>query len=609
MMKHYFLTAALMAFALAGFAQSEQQIEVREYNEKQQKTPLADVGVTVLNAGAAMSDQNGLATLRFRTLHAGDRVTVRRIEKSGYEIFNKQALEQWNVSPQRPFMIVLCKADRLRALRDQYSRVASESYERQYKQEQARLAAERKKTAMLEEEYQKKLTDLENQYQQQLEDLENYVDQFARIDLSELNGKQQKLIKLVKDGKIDEAIRQYESEDFQAQYEKQSQEIAKIDQAQEQLSKLEAKKRSQRESIHAAIGRQVATYRLAGGRENFQKVTDLLKAVADADTTQLLAVWEYAEHALKQNDLDESVRYRMIYIRGCKNNPERYADGWRRQGQAYMRWRKFDEANRCFQISYHIDDSLSAAEPGRFAPRLAQDLRQLALFYRWTNNLAKLTETLARGIEVSDRLYAEEPESYAEIASNMYAEQALCLLYGGKADEAVSTSKKAVEIARTISKDQYESFVSLNVALTNQSQIYYMTNDWKGLIEAQSEYVHIQEKFYEQNPLSTIQYLQSGYNNLAEANLHLPNLEECEKYLLKSEQLLNEIMVTDPEAHRYDEFNLCDIGAHLYEAMGNRVKSDNYVERAISAFGKMNKADQDSNRELFDALIKIRDSH
>ncbi|MBO6011971.1 MAG: hypothetical protein J6P82_00440, partial [Bacteroidales bacterium] len=205
-MKKLISSILFLASFAALSAQVEQTVIVQEYNESSKKTPLSQVGVTVMNAGAAISDENGQATLRFRTLHAGDKVTIRRIEKAGYEIFNSQAIEQWTISPQQPFRIVLCRSDRFKALRDEYNRVASDSYARQYKAEQARLAEERKRTNMLEETYKQKLLDLENQYQQQLEDLDNYVDQFARIDLSELSIRQAKLIRMVKEGKIDEAI-------------------------------------------------------------------------------------------------------------------------------------------------------------------------------------------------------------------------------------------------------------------------------------------------------------------------------------------------------------------------------------------------------------------
>lgn len=588
-------------------AQVEQPIVVNEYNGKAKKTPLADVGVTVMNAGATKSDQNGAATLRFRTLHAGDRVTVRRIDKAGYEIFNQQAVDQWNVSPQRPFMLILCKSEDLKALRDQYNRVASQSYERQYKQEQARLAAERKKTSMLEEEYQKKLTELENQYQQQLEDLDNYVDQFARIDLSELSGKQMKLIKLVQDGKIDEAIERYESEDFQAQYRKQSEDIAKIDQAQAKLAKIEAEKRSQREKIHAAIGRQIATYRLAGGRENFQKVTDLLKGVADADTTNALAVWEYANHALRQHQYDESERYFNIYLRNKTLTQEMRAIGWRNLSQCYTLQRNFPASERASLDALHVYDSLVKINPQQHNRQYLATVGTLTNLYRWMGNMDATSQLLEKAMPMVDNLYKEDPETCADLATSLKGSLSIALCAKGDVSAAVATGKESVSIAKAIYEKDNDKSRYLTWALSNMGQVYYMSSNWEGLVEISLEQNALYEVLYKNNPEANIVLLQSGYNNTAEAYLHLPDLAKCEEYLVKSEELLDQIIQVNAAPHRYDQFNLYDIGAHLYQALDNAEKMNLYIDKAITAFGQMPEAEQKGCQQLYDALVKMKE--
>ena len=123
----------LLLLPLQLFAQSQQQVMVREYREKSQKTPLEGVSLSVQNAGSSISDAQGSMTLQFRTLKAGDAVQVRRVDLAGYEIFNREAVEQWTISPQQAFNLVLCRSDRFKQLRDQYMRVSSASYERQYK--------------------------------------------------------------------------------------------------------------------------------------------------------------------------------------------------------------------------------------------------------------------------------------------------------------------------------------------------------------------------------------------------------------------------------------------------------------------------------------------
>ncbi len=607
-MKHLLTTLLCWSAVWAASAQVEQAIVVQEYNERSKKTPLAQVGVTVMNAGAAFSDANGQATLRFRTLHAGDKVSLRRIEKAGYEVFNQQAVEQWTISPQRPFHLVLCRSDKFKALRDEYNRVASDSYARQYKAEQARLAEERKRTHMLEETYQQKLLDLENQYQQQLEDLDNYVDQFARIDLSELSGKQAKLIQLVKEGKIDEAIAEYEAKDYQAQYEKETHEIAKIDEAQAKLARIEAKKRSDREKLFQAITRQVNTYFLAGGRENFRKANTLLKKVADADTTNLQAVYAYGVQAVRQRNLADCETYLNIYIRGCAEWPERQADGYLYLSEAYVQMQAFEPAIEQLQKGLAIRKQIAQTDPERMAAPLLEAQNTLLTCYQWTGNVEGMLQTLQEAIPNAEKLYAQEPHIYGYILPTLYSSNGIALFYSQQPEKARQEAEKGVALsAKHYEADQglvseEERSSSYTHCLTNLSQICYMTADWQALADAQQQYVAIIEKQYKQNPDAMAVYLQGGYNNLAEAYLHLADYTRCEQYFIKSEEMQKSIENNSETFNAYNWFNLADIGAHLYQALGNREKMQHYIEVALLNYQSMTPETQAEAQPLYEAL-------
>ena len=129
-MKHLniLFVCLLSVVSATSFGQSVQPGYVKEYNELMQKTPLSDVEIVISNASSTASGVRGDFMLQFRTLKPGDKVNVRRIEKLGYEIFNKEALEQWFISrDNRPFTIVMSKSDRFKRIRDNDSRVSSES--------------------------------------------------------------------------------------------------------------------------------------------------------------------------------------------------------------------------------------------------------------------------------------------------------------------------------------------------------------------------------------------------------------------------------------------------------------------------------------------------
>lgn len=239
--------------AVCAIAQTTQQVQIVEYNGKESKTPVQGVGLTVQNAAAAISDAQGMLTLQFRTLHQGDVVTLRRIDKAGYEVFNSEAVEQWVISPSNTFQLVICRSDRFRQLCDQYNKVASESYARQLQADKAKLEAERKAGKLKEAEYEAQMQDLINQYEEQLENLDLYVEKFARFDLSELSDEEQQIIELVQQGQIDEAIARYEQLDLLSKYQAESKDIQQITSAQDSLSAVRQNKVQARDSIGQII--------------------------------------------------------------------------------------------------------------------------------------------------------------------------------------------------------------------------------------------------------------------------------------------------------------------------------------------------------------------
>lgn len=192
------------------FAQVTQPGVVQEYNEKAKKTPLAGVELNVRNANNTISAKDGSFSLQFKTLKPGDRVTVRRIEKLGYEIFNKEALEQWNLNPNTPFVIILCRSDKFKAIRDNIKRGTSENYYKQYKNACAQLTNLKEELKINEDEYNKHLAEIIDIYESKLDDLDNYIDKFSRIDLSEASALEQEAIELAQNGNFDEAIAKYE---------------------------------------------------------------------------------------------------------------------------------------------------------------------------------------------------------------------------------------------------------------------------------------------------------------------------------------------------------------------------------------------------------------
>lgn len=286
-MKKLILCAIIGMMALAAAAQTVQHGLVLEYREAAPKTALPGVEVRVYPAQSTVSDANGKFSLEFLTLSPGERISVRSIAKDGYEVFNSDALEQWNLSPENTFSIVMCRSDRFKRLKDLYYANSEERYARQYRDAAANLRRLRDANRIAQHEFADSLARIEKLYARQLENLDNYVDRFARIDLSEISAAEQEIIGLVQAGRIDEAIARYDELGAAGRLVSTLRQRAEVRQAVERLGEAEAGMTLAADSLLAVVSRQIQTLELAGDYGNNARILELYRSVADSDTTNI----------------------------------------------------------------------------------------------------------------------------------------------------------------------------------------------------------------------------------------------------------------------------------------------------------------------------------
>ncbi len=282
-----FLTILVIFISFPFFAQVSQPGIVQEYNEKAKKTPLAGVEVKAKYANSTVSDKNGKFTLSFLTGKAGQHIDLRSIEKRGYEIFNKDAIEQWNLNPNKSFVIVMCRSDRFKKIRDNYLKVSSESYAKRLKKEEAQLAKLKADGRLKEEEYNHQLSLLHENYERQLDNLDAYVDRFARIDLSEISSVEQEIIDLVKQGKIDEAIDRYDKLNIEDKLVEGINNINKVKSAISTLTDKEIAITESSDSLYAMASRQIETLMIDPTQEQIKMAKDIYISLADADPSNI----------------------------------------------------------------------------------------------------------------------------------------------------------------------------------------------------------------------------------------------------------------------------------------------------------------------------------
>lgn len=596
------LILTMLAGLTLATAQSVQDVVVKEYNAKNQKTPLSGVGLTVTNAGATMSDAQGQASLRFRTLKAGDRVQVRRVELAGYEVFNTDAVAQWTVSPSVAFQLVMCRSDLFRQLRDQYQRVASASYDRQYRADQARLQAQHRAGQLLEEQYQQQLQALTDQYEQQLEDLDNYVEQFARIDLSELSAQQQHLVELVQQGQIDDAIALYESHDYLGQYQRESHDLQTIEHAQQQLAAQQQQLREQRQAVMASIERQVGTYQLAGGLENFAKVTALLKGMADADTTCYAAVWRYATYAMRQGRLDESKRYLDICLRLCGHDKVQLLSVHNELFNLYLFCRQSDKAEPHLRQALTLLQELSASAPRRYQAHMVDALLRLHTFYVAYQRYAEADGVYRQCCEAYAALSSDDLEANVVLRRHLCdAEHSVSMVAQGhdvaQAESLALAGVQAMEsVCRLDDDEQAEIYLS---ALQQVMTFYEVQEKWEAQLPILERSVVILQSLAKRNPeRQQISYFEA-LANLADTYVQMQRPAEAWPHISQALALVDELRARHgAEFFAPNEMGFYDSVASYYLLVGDAAQSQRYAQLCMKAYDLMPEDIQQAYEEV-----------
>lgn len=607
-MKNIIITTILILSALAAGARTVQTGVVREYKGKAKKTALAGVELQVYPAQSTASDRNGNFRLEFLTLKPGERINVRRIEKEGYEIFNKDALEQWNLNPTASFMIVMCRSNMFKQLKDTYYKNSGERYARQYRKAQDELKRLKDQNKIQQKEYIERLEQLEQEYGRQLENLDNYVDRFARIDLSEILPVEQEIIELVQVGKIDEAIAKYEELNAKEKLLDGISKRKEVGEAISTLTEVDRNLAADNDTLYAVVERQIQTLQL-GGADNNVKIRQLYCDIADADTTNIgwlidtgnflheyaadhQAALGYFHKALASaeaqhgprseetskvmnnlgvvyNNLGEFSKaldylQRALDIRlavlGEENNLT--ATTYQNLGNAYLDAGDTAKAMEYFHKA--LDINLKVLDPDD--PALAVSYNDLGNVFYSLGDYGKALEYLEKALEIQTKIYSGGHLHTAATLNNI----GMLLSDKGDYQTALDNYFKALAIQEKIVGPGHPDIA---ISYNNIGSVYYYTGDFSKALEYFRKALDIRvAAFGEKHPS-----VGESYSNTGVTLTQLGNYDAARENLEKSLEIYKDVFGNDNEAISVTYINLADLSSNL----GDFQKALEYQQKAL----------------------------
>ena len=556
-----FLAALITLFA---HAQTTQPCEVKQYNQKEQKTPLPGVEVMVSNAGTTVSDNGGKLTLAFRTLKPGDRVYLISAKKAGYELFNSEAVKQWNISRERtPFTLVLVKKEYFDQLKANLTRTSTDSYQRKYEQAVRELEKQKKAGKMKEEEFNRKYDELETQYQTQLSNLDNYIDQFSRIDLSEVSEEEQRILELVQEGKIDEAVQAYEEMELANKLRGEVDDYLEAGKAVRQFSEIRGQKKESIETLYSSISRECSTMILA---HMYPNARDLLVSALDAF---LLLMEEDLKTALPkvasfQYQLGDLIYNRSWFLKDDKRSALPY----------------FESALSNYEV-------LEADSPGSYYKDIAQTMTDLGELAEYSTDLKGAESHYLGALEIWERHMGPEGEHRRQLASIQSLLGDLYKEWRGRGKDAERFYLAALDNYSILSQAEPDSFAGSMARIHRALASVYGSSlefdkEEASLLEAERLYSQLSEKV---GPIY-LGSLQEAQRELANYyGLLMPAVKQGEDYAEKAEQYY--LAVCKTALRKADVGEIASLSPSFQEVLNyslKRKKHDSIVGPYISGY-------------------------
>lgn len=267
---------------------SERIIEqgvVKEYQGRQDKTPLSKVQIKAKGCNWTTSDDAGLFKLEFNGIEVGQDIENVQIVKPGYVVFNKDVLKAWRLG-RSLFEIVLCQESKLIERQQEYFNIHSARNNKECEKLRNQLQKERLSNKLTLEQYKEHIKKLEDDSIENMARIDIYAERFAYIDENTINETEYAALQLFLNNQVEEAIRLYEDLKIRQQLQTQMEMKEKGEKIIEQGKEIIAKSDSNSTILIRMLQQEVDLYKLGGKRYYTALISDLRTLIAAYRTYQ-----------------------------------------------------------------------------------------------------------------------------------------------------------------------------------------------------------------------------------------------------------------------------------------------------------------------------------
>lgn len=289
-MKHIVVFLFLIA-SVAINGQIVQKGSVTVFNSG--KKPLAGTEILAIGAPATDADAAGGFSLNLANGRPGQALILSSVYKKGYEIVNRNIFSSWILSEKRPLEIVMAPNGTINESKEKYYNASLKNENARYLKVVNEINESCRLNKISEDDRLKKVTQLNNEVSARKEMLQQYADIFARINPDDIDAVEKKVLHLIEQGNMNEAIETYRTSQL-------------LNKALGQLN-ISIKETDNIRTLIPVLYRFADVCIFSGGEANIKKAADIYKKIATDNPTDYTYVQKYANLLLNLQHKDAEV--------------------------------------------------------------------------------------------------------------------------------------------------------------------------------------------------------------------------------------------------------------------------------------------------------------
>ncbi|HRZ42131.1 MAG TPA: tetratricopeptide repeat protein [Bacteroidales bacterium] len=341
--------------------------------------PLPGVQVKVLGSAPDQSGRDGVFRLVFTTKQPGDRVVVSEISKKGYEIVNKEMVDNWVIQkePATRFKIVMCPEGTVARNTMKYYNISLDGLTKGYDSRIRVLQQQKEKSEIDAKTYAEQARLLSEQFQNQQKQLEELAEKFARENFDDCSDIHRKAFEAFSAGHIPDAIRILESVNS-------AEEIRKALEQKEKgrNAELEGKLMQQQSDsiIRQHISKLLFQAELYKSEFRFAEAEKMYETAISADSNDVKLIFTYVAYLLDQMKIDEAYRWDSIGLSRAVT-PREKGFGLHHMGFILKSRKQFDVSEQALKESIGNYTQADSANIKLYKAGLSLAMEGLAEYY------------------------------------------------------------------------------------------------------------------------------------------------------------------------------------------------------------------------------------